>query len=235
MVFAGSVFADDDGGKQEEEFVSTLFLATPATPQDQGELSISSLATHFERKGGREANVALGLGYGITDRLTLEAEAPYTVRNPSTEDEHSGFGDIHLSGLYNFFRTESTLASANLGINVPTGSKDGDLGTRSVEWEPSLLLAHRFGHFELDAGLGGAFAASKTALTYSLAAARPVGPVKAILELSGFCGSDRSVYLTPGVLWAHHDLEVSMGIPVGLNGSSDHWGIVFQISCTLRP
>lgn len=92
------------------------------------------------------------------------------------------------------------------------------------------LGVHKFGALEFDAGIGGEFTDGQQALTYSVAAFHPLCPVHDILELAGVGAPDAATYLTPGVLWTHNDLEVSVGVPIGLTSDANDRGFVFTIS-----
>jgi Putative MetA-pathway of phenol degradation len=224
---------EESSEKEEDGFVQMLFLSTPADPQKKGELSLSYAMDFADSRDGRDTDFGFAIGYGVTDRLTLEIEVPYLVRNPSAEETNEGFGDLGFNALYNFYRTPTTLLSAYTEFHVPTSGKNGDLSSNHLEWEPALLAAHRMGDWEIDGSIGGAFARGEQAsLTYSLAVSHPVGPVIGAIELSGLVGDEHPCTITPGLIWDHDAWEVGLGVPIGLNGDSEHWGLRFEVSYT---
>jgi len=109
------------------------------------------------------ATGVIGLAYGVTDRLTLTAELPYTRRAdlregvalpaPGVEQlgDVSGFGDASLLAKYRIAGSNERGLALIGGIKLPTGS------TRHFSTEGKLLEAeHQAGSGSWDAYLGAA-------------------------------------------------------------------------------
>lgn len=211
-------------------FLPILFLSTPASPQEAEELELSAVSSYFD---GRERDVALSLaiGYGLTERLTVEAELPYAIQNPSSDNEESGFGNIGLNALYCFYQTPTTLVSAYGELHIPTASGTGELGANTIEFEVALLASERFGDFEIDGSVGCTFArGERSELTYSTAGSYFISPVWAVLEMSGSTGGDSTLFLVPGLVWANETFEIGLGVPVGLTEESEPWGVLLEVT-----
>jgi hypothetical protein len=128
---------------------------------------------------------SLGVGYGLTDNLTIGVRLPYVLRTDIREGHqengeaeiHShgnsdGIGDLSLLGQYRFLNIKSyNLECALLaGIKIPTGAtgvKDRDGESFETEhqpgsgsWDPLLGLAagKRSGSFSFDANVLYTFA-----------------------------------------------------------------------------
>jgi hypothetical protein len=120
-----------------------------------------------------------GIGYGITNDLTVALRIPYesiqNIRASEPDDpdivtrhgDSKGIGDLSILGIYRFAKlADLNLSSALLlGIKVPTGrtSVKGAGGVRleteqqpgSGSWDPMIGIAatKRFGRLSLDANL----------------------------------------------------------------------------------
>ncbi len=99
-----------------------------------------------------------GAMYGVTDKLTLMGMAMYmkndmdhvtfqggagTTRLGTFNTESSGWGDTHISGLYELYQDDKHTINARLGISAPTGSiKEEDSVLTPMNTTPTLRLPY---------------------------------------------------------------------------------------------
>lgn len=132
----------------------------------------------------------LGMGYGITDDLTVSLRLPYEQVN-NVREVHSaepdeihvhgdakGFGDLTVMGQYRFLKTADDLESAVFfGLRIPTGkTNDRDIEGETFEteflpgtgsWGPIVGIAatRRTGRVSVDANLQYTFGMTGTQRT----------------------------------------------------------------------
>jgi hypothetical protein len=106
-------------------------------PQDRSDAELEALAAQHIHAHNRDytLNAAIGVAYGVTDRLTISAQLPYVRRDGLREGEHShsggvttnkvvplgsvtGFGDASLLAKYSLAGGAIALIG---GVKVPTG------------------------------------------------------------------------------------------------------------------
>jgi len=134
---------------------------------------------------GKDAHTAdsifhsiMGIGYGITNNLTVSLKIPYEQVN-NIREAHSdepdeihvhgdakGFGDLTIMAQYRFLKTDNKLEAAAFGgLKMPTGkTNDRDIHGETFEaeflpgsgaWSPMFGIAatKRIGRISLDANL----------------------------------------------------------------------------------
>jgi len=108
----------------------------------------------------------LGAMYAPTDKLTLMAMGTHVTntmeleaRNGTAFSTASGaFGDVSLSGLYQFFKKEKTSMHAQLGVSIPTGSiEEMDITPMSMGNEVQLPYPMQTGTGSLGVIAGATF------------------------------------------------------------------------------
>ena len=78
--------------------------------------------------------------YGVTSRLSLEVEAPWTLSQSENGRTSQGLGDVEVRAKYQFFRKNMLGAQQKIagifGIKTPTGSSDARprLGTGTTDF-----------------------------------------------------------------------------------------------------
>lgn len=86
----------------------------------------------------------LAFSYGATDRLSVFANLSFVsqerqqiARNAAvaTATEVQELGDLELAGLYQFIREGAYVAHAQLGVLVPTGASDPQVGGQDVPYD----------------------------------------------------------------------------------------------------
>jgi outer membrane putative beta-barrel porin/alpha-amylase len=107
---------------------------------------------HHREIGTRSTLIALDLGYGLTQRLTLTGVLPlYNVRahehfdEVGTPNEHfsnqdgtTGFGDVQVGARYAFAMEKRDLLVAGLSLKLPTGpyhllDSEGEINEPTIE------------------------------------------------------------------------------------------------------
>jgi hypothetical protein len=121
-------------------------------PQDRSDTALAALAAQHVHAHNSDytLNAALGVAYGVSDRLTISAQLPYVRRDGLREGEHSHSGGVTTNavvplGSVSGFGDASILAKYSLaggalaligGIKVPTGGTHSrDLSGERLETE----------------------------------------------------------------------------------------------------
>jgi hypothetical protein len=158
------------------------FRLTYVRPDQRSDEELEALAGQHVHAHNTDYNLnaALGIAYGVTDRLTISVELPFVHRDDLREGEHShvggetnnevaelgsvsGIGDLSLVAKYRLVDGEGAKFAVLGGLKLPTGSthrddKDGERletehqpGTGS--WDPILGAAFgtRVGQLRLNA------------------------------------------------------------------------------------
>jgi hypothetical protein len=138
-------------------------------------------------------------------------------------------------------------------IQVPVGDVNNDLSDGFLEYEPAVILARDFPqlhHTQFFTELGAGFvqrvdsprdadtaepAAHELNLGTGFFVLYPHGA--ATFEFNwannrwNHHGTENDVYVTPGYLWrATRNMEIGLGIPVGLNRSSDRFEVSAHVT-----
>jgi hypothetical protein len=143
-------------------------------PQDRWDAELEALAARHIHAHNTDSNLdaAIGVAYGVTDRLTISAEVPFIRRERLREGEHSHSGDVTTNevvplGSVSGIGDASVLAKYRVtsgeggglaligGIKLPTGGTHA----RSPAGE-RLETEHQTGTGSWDPILGAAFGAS---------------------------------------------------------------------------
>jgi hypothetical protein len=134
------------------------FRLTFTQPDDRSNTELAALAGKHVHAHNSDYNLtaALGVAYGVSDRLTLSAELPYMRRDGLREGEHShvggtainevvelgsvsGIGDASLLGKYRVTGAGPIAFALIAGLKLPTGSthRESDEGERlETEHQP---------------------------------------------------------------------------------------------------
>jgi hypothetical protein len=146
---------------------------TLSLPQDRSDAELEALAAQHIHAHNSDytLNAAIGAAYGVTDRLTLSAQAPYIRRDGLREGEHShsggvttnnvvrlgsvtGFGDASILAKYRVTAGAGPGLALIGGIKLPTGGTHAHaLSGERLETE------HQTGTGSWDPILGAAFGA----------------------------------------------------------------------------
>ena len=157
-----SLQAEETIGQAPEEDTSHLFLRNSEVllkPKDI-QLSIGfnynsdESQRSFRKNRSRDLSIPLGISYGVTKDLELNASIPLVYKRneviaPSTvsKESQSGFGDLSLGASYKLKveQESSPSITASFGITAPTGKKADDNDVSG--------LAAGSGHWGVSTGL----------------------------------------------------------------------------------
>ena len=149
---------------------SAGFRLTYSRPDQRSDKELEALAGQHIHAHNTDYSLtaAIGVAYGITDRLTLSAELPYVRRDGLREGEHahaggeainevvklgnvSGVGDLSLIAKYGLLDSSHSKIALIGGLKMPTGStrRHSNEGERletehqpgSGSWDPLMGAA----------------------------------------------------------------------------------------------
>ena len=262
LLLAGSqAYADLNGQTEDHEptpILDEFFFTETVHPQEKGEFQFTTraLATKDDDEGDTEA-ISIGIEYGITDSLQVEAEWVAWNRVEGVEDDeddHDGSGDMEVGVKYAFEENQENGVRVAIGfdVTIPLGDVDKDLGEGFWVYEPYVVVSKDFGEDtnltfnlsygfldrdeypderdeaepeadEIEVGLG---------LVHAFAPAWR-GTLELNLESNEQTskGEETVSYLTPGFVYkGYEDVEVGLGVPVGLTDDSADWGVIGMLS-----
>lgn len=128
-----------------------------------------------------------GAMYGLTDKFTIMAMASLIEKDMNminrsgalSQMDSSGFGDVKLNGMYEFFKNQEGHAQFNLGASLPTGNiKERGQGRRlpytmqigsgSYELLPGISFSGFKNSFSYGAQINGIFRLDNNSNGYKL-------------------------------------------------------------------
>jgi len=256
---SGPARADDEDAagstNRVKRPIEELFKTDVVYPQEIGELEIELVSDYQNHRGGDTWTLPVSLEYGLTDRWQVEGEWDALVqRFPPNQAAVRGVGDLELGTQYSFMNIGGSLyhIAARFSLGVPLGDVNKDLSEGFLEYEPAVILARDFPELhrpQVFAEIGSGFVQRVN----TPAGAGEAPPAAHELKLgSGFFvqfpraaatlefnwanntwnhhGAENDLYLTPGCLWrAARHMEIGLGIPVGLNQSSDRFDVIAHL------
>jgi hypothetical protein len=245
--------ADDATGaaNSEKRPIEELFKTDLVYPQEKGELELELASVYQDHSGADTWTLPLSLEYGLTDRWQVEAEWDSLVQRHSRHQPAArGVGDLQIGSQYSFLNIGGSLwhIAPRFSVEFPVGDVNKDLSEGFMEYQPALILARDFPelhHTQFFTEIGASFL--KRALTPADKA--DIQPAAHELDwgTGGFVlfphaaatlefnwadnqwnhhGTGDEMYLTPGCLWrAARNVELGLGIPVGLNSGADRFDV----------
>jgi hypothetical protein len=254
---AGFCAADDEAAatNQISRPIEELFKNDTVYVQEKGEWQAGLSPTWQNNPAGNTWTVPIVLEYGLTDQWQVEAEWNALVQHRSENGSvASGIGDLELGTQYSFMNVGGSLfhVAPLFSIELPLANVNQGLTEGFLEYQPAVVLARdfpRLHHTQVFAEIG---------LTFVQRVKRPsdsddVEPAAHSFNLgTGFFtpfahgaltmefnwannqwnhhGTQNDLYLTPGVIWKPvRGVELGVGLPVGLNNSSDRYDVVFHV------
>jgi hypothetical protein len=254
-----SACAEDDDAAGSTNHVKRpieeLFKTDVVFPQEIGELEVELASVYQNHAGGDTWTIPVSLEYGLTDRWQVEAAWDSLVqRFPRNHPAVRGVGDVEAGTQYSFMNIggSSFHIAPRFSIQVPVGDVNQELSGGFIKYEPALILArdfpelHRTQFFtEIGAGFvqrvntpAGTDAAEPAAheLNWGSGCFVLFPHAAPTLEYSwannqwNHHGTENEMYLTPGFLWrARRNMEIGLGIPVGLNHRSDRLEVIAHL------
>ena len=236
LVSSGLAHAEEEDAVEEwEQPVQDLFQSTLVYPQEQNELQ-ATFSPRFHK--GQEENLwilPIGIEYGVTDAFVVGIEwEAYKHRDPDDETSEQGIGDVELEALYSWMSISDlpVHAALSMGVLIPTGDEDKDLGEGSTAYEPVAILAA-----DLDVLNGGQIFLNLGAEIDKHETEKFVN-VGAFMALRNWVPSlewnrseeEEDRYLTPGLTWTSGGAwNIGLGVPVGLTDEADDYRVILQI------
>ena len=167
-----------------------------------------------------------------------------------------GVGDLELGTQYSFMNIGDSLfhIAPRFSIRVPLGDVNQGLSEGFLEYEPAVIVARDFPelhHTQLFTEIGASFV-QRVRTPADAADAEPAAHelnwgsgffvlfprTAATMEFNwannqwNHHGTENELYLTPGCLWrAARNIEIGLGIPVGLNNRSDRFDLIAHLVC----
>jgi len=216
---------------KEDQLINELFVGEKIYIQDKGEWVYVFTPSFTKAKDAKEIEFASELKYGVTDRLQVSGELPFSIVNPDVGHQEGGLGDISLAANYNFIQTDNYALAVRSDFLLPTGSERRMLGEGEFVWTPSLLSSFRVGKGEIYGGIGEEFGENHNHFDYSIAGAYPWKRFVGVLEFTGFAGDgDNEIYFAPGFyVNIREHMDFGFGIPIGLTHDSDNYRLVAKL------
>jgi len=128
-----------------------FFPATLSTddPFVADELSLPTVSTIRTPDGGgtRQTDISVDIAKRITPQFAIEIGETLTALNSHEGRAANGFGNLELSGKYQFLKNDAHEAIVSLGLGVEIGGT----GSRSIgadsfsTWTPGILFGKGFG------------------------------------------------------------------------------------------
>lgn len=229
---------DTDAGDRDGEshaLVEELILGESPYPQEAGELQVTLSVEHLSTEEENTTDLVAELELGITDWLQVGVEVPYRwIDGKEGEEDEDGLRDVGVSVLCVLLNDDALILSGAVEVNFPSGDEDKELGEGKIEVEPMLLGAARFDGIELYGGVGGEITDEDEVFTYSAGLVAALGPVVGLLEVSGESGAEGGgdeAVIAPGLaVEVMDDVELLIGVPIGLNDDSPDWGATFRVT-----
>lgn len=249
---------DNDSGVSTNHVkrpIEELFKTDLVYPQENGELEVEVASFYQNHAGGDTWTIPISFEYGLTDNWQVEAGWDALVqRYPKNQAIARGVGDLELGTQYSFMNIGGSLfhLATRFSLQIPVGDVNKDLSEGFLQYEPAVILARdvpELHHTEFFAEIGASLLQRVNTPKDADAAQPAAHELKsgtgffvlfphgaATMELNwannqwNHHGTENELYLTPGYLWrVSRSVEIGLGIPIGLNRSSDR----FEVSAHL--
>ena len=128
-----------------------FFPATLSTddPFVADELSLPTVSTIETPDGGgtRQVDISVDIVKRITPQFAIEIGETLTALNPHEGRAVNGFGNLELSGKYQFLKNDAHEAIVSLGLGVEIGGTgSSSIGADSFStWAPGIFFGKGFG------------------------------------------------------------------------------------------
>jgi hypothetical protein len=128
-----------------------FFPATLSTddPFVADELSLPTVSTIETPDGGgtRQVDISVDIAKRITPQFAIEIGETLTALNPHDGRAVNGFGNLELSGKYQFLKNDAHEAIVSLGLGVEIGGTgSSSIGADSFStWVPGIFFGKGFG------------------------------------------------------------------------------------------
>jgi len=249
---------DDDGAgstNRGKRPIEELFKTHVVYPEEKGEVQVELASVYQNHTGGDTWTIPVSLEYGLTDRWQVEAEwDSWVQRYPQNHPVVRGVGDLEVGTQYSFMNIGNSLfhVAPRFSIQVPVGDVNKGLSEGFLEYEPAVIVAKDFPelhHTQVFTEIGAGFV-QRVNTPADAGDTQPAAHelnwgsgffvlfrhAAATLEFNwannqwNHHGPENELYLTPGYLWrATRNMEIGLGIPVGLNNGSDRFEVIAHL------
>ncbi|MBI2336698.1 MAG: transporter [Deltaproteobacteria bacterium] len=262
LVFGTSrlAVAEEEKERGYQQPLQEVFQTEVVYPQEKGEVQLTIAPRFSEGDAQNIIQIPLSIEYGITDAWQIELEwDAFVNRDPTAGGATRGIGDLEIGTKYSFMNIADWAfhVAAGFEISLPLGDLNKELTEGFIEYEPFFILAKDFpklnnsqiftqfgislvqrikNHTDPDEDEPAAHE-----LNWNIGFFVPAGPIRFTTEFNwrnnrwNNDGEENQMYLTPGLVW---DLpktwELGLGIPIGLNGTSDNFRVIAMLTYEFR-
>jgi hypothetical protein len=144
--FGATSYALGHGFAGARFFPATLSTDDPFVSDELSLPTVSTIRTP-ENGGTRETDISVDIAKRITPQFGIEIGEILTVLNPHERRTTNGFGNLELSGKYQFLKNDAHEAIVSVGLGVEIGGT----GSRSIgadsfsTWAPRIFFGKGFG------------------------------------------------------------------------------------------
>jgi hypothetical protein len=127
-------------------FPATLSTDDPFVADELSLPTVSTIRTPDDG-GARQTDISVDIAKRITPQFGIEIGETLTALNPHEGRAANGFGNLELSGKYQFLKNDAHEAIVSLGVGVEIGGT----GSRSIgadsfsTWAPGIFFGKGFG------------------------------------------------------------------------------------------
>lgn len=149
LLLSGTLYGDESIGVPDEADISRLFLRDSEVLLKNREFQFSIGLNYnnderlqsFRDSRNRHLSIPLGLSYGLTNNLELNASIPLSYKSTEviaptnvTQQSKSGIGDLSLGLSYKLKNETASSPSitASFGTTAPTGNEANSAGSPSL-------------------------------------------------------------------------------------------------------
>lgn len=242
----------DSDKHQYTEFTRELFQSRVVYPQIKGGAQLAAFPQYHNGYSSDDTEFPLVAEYGLTDSWLLEASwDSFVIHNAGAGKKTSGISDWAIATQYSFMHFANTTNSAAIGFEIqfPSGSINKKLTDGLRVYEPYFILTKdlpNLANIQIFSELGVGFVErvlhhanpsddKPTAheVIFNAGFFGPVGSVVYSLEFNlrnnqwNSNGHENELYLTPGLaLNVSKRFEIGLGVPIGLNNTTDHYRVI---------
>jgi len=127
-------------------FPATLSTDDPFVADELSLPTVSTIRTPDDG-GTRQADISVDISKRITPQFAIEIGETLTALNPHERRAVNGFGNLELSGKYQFLKNDAHEAIVSLGLGVEIGGTgSSSIGADSFStWAPGIFFGKGFG------------------------------------------------------------------------------------------
>ena len=127
-------------------FPATLSTNDPFVSDELSLPTVSTIRTP-EDGGTRETDISVDISKRITPEFAIGIGDSFTALNPNDGPAVNGFGNLELSGKYQFLKNGEHEAIVSIGLGVEVGGTGGrSVGADSFStWTPGIFFGKGFG------------------------------------------------------------------------------------------